>query len=156
MSPVEIFLAPCLDNITVEVVVPVASNSTSSTTNSNLTNTSNSSTNTSNITNASNSTYASNTTITITITPTQNKTQNTTLNTTLTGNLTMDLTQFQLTSQTLVIASIVSLPLKAITSLRCAYLILDDVWLYDYSNRNFTGLIQMIFVTITNIQLVKF
>ena len=148
MNPFVIYLAPCLDNITIEIPVSVASNTSNSSSSTNASNSSNSNSST----NASNSTNT-NPPTNNTITPPQN----TTLNQTSTDNLTLDISQFQLTKQALLAASIVvSLPLKAITSLRCAYLVLDDVWLYDYSKRNFTGLIETIFVTITNIQLVKF
>ena len=38
-----------------------------------------------------------------------------------------------------------SLPVNLMRVFRCAFLLLDDLWLYYYNNKNYTGLIQVIF-----------
>ena len=46
--------------------------------------------------------------------------------------------------------------MRAFPTFRCVYLLLNDLWLYGYADRNYTGLISTIFETITDIQLLKF
>lgn len=41
-------------------------------------------------------------------------------------------------------------------AIKIVYLLIEDLWLYHYSNKNFTGMIEAIFRTIGAIQLVKF
>lgn len=54
------------------------------------------------------------------------------------------------------LAATVAFPLKLMGALRCAYLLLDDLWLYNYNDKNYTGLVQTVFTAITTIQLLKF
>ena len=54
------------------------------------------------------------------------------------------------------IAALLSLPVKLVPALRTAYLILDDIWLYYYTDKNYTGLIEVLFRTTEAIQAMKF
>ena len=54
------------------------------------------------------------------------------------------------------VACVISYPIRLIAPLKDAYLFIDDLWLYDYSERNFTDLQETLFSTIAKIQLLKF
>lgn len=49
-----------------------------------------------------------------------------------------------------------SFPLRLVPVARKAHLLLSDIWLYYYSNNNYTGLVKVIFETITKLQIIKF
>ena len=51
---------------------------------------------------------------------------------------------------------LVSFPLKLFISIRYMYLFINDIWLYGYNTEKYTGLIQDVFKTIMDIQLLKF
>lgn len=129
LNPYSIFVAPCLDNITLtEIYVPPnVSNNTNQTNLTNLTN----------LTNANLSNH--------------------TLNMTNSSKLLVSEEEFKLDQLTTWGVSLfLSFPIKIITSLRCLYLLVDDLWLYDISTKNYSGLVLSVFDTITTVQLLKF
>ena len=55
-----------------------------------------------------------------------------------------------------ILSLLLSLPVNQVVSLRCAYLLIDDLWLYYYDIEDHEGVLYIIFSTITKVEMLKF
>lgn len=55
-----------------------------------------------------------------------------------------------------ILSLLLSLPVNQVVSLRCAYLLVDDLWLYYYDIEDHEGVLHIIFSTITKVEMLKF
>lgn len=54
------------------------------------------------------------------------------------------------------ISGFISFPIKLAPALKMVYMLLDDLWIYYYNDKNYTGQIEVLFRTIATIQIMKF